>query len=246
MRWMREKHPASISELEAEYPQRFYPFFEWYETQQPAGTAMLVGLRSKESMHRFRAVTSNAGYQGVSWSTRTKRDGVFRFYPIYDWTFGDVWKYISDNNVPYNKHYDRMFARHGINISRMRVSNLIHEKSFRSLVDLQEFEPETYDRLVARLRGVHCAALYGTEDFIYNARQLPTVFASFREYRDYLLWTTPMAQRERFAARFKRQAKDEETYRMQCRQVLTNDWENNVPVRPTRRDALKDRWWDLL
>ena len=245
-RWVRDKHPLAIHEIAESYPQRFYPFFDWYEQRAPTPTAFLVGLRSKESLNRFRAVTRAGGYEDVSWSTATKTPGTFRFYPIYDWTFGDIWKYIADNELRYNAHYDRMFAKHGDNISKMRVSNLIHEKAFRSLADLQEFEPDTYERLLGRLRGVHAAALYATDQHVFNARTLPAGFTSWGAYRDYLVASTPLDRRGRFVSRFAKQADDEETHRMQCQQVLCNDWENSLPVKKDRRAELRARWWDRL
>lgn len=245
-RWMREKDPVAIHQIADDYPQRFYELFEWYEQQTTVPTAFVVGLRSKESFNRFRAVTRNPGFRDWTWSTRTGSPLAFRVYPIYDWTFGDVWKYIADHELPYNRHYDRMFAAHGINMARMRVSNLIHEKSFRCLADLQEFEPETYDRLVARLGGVHCAALYAREESIFDARLLPAAFGSWRECRDYLLATTPIDRVERFRARFARQASDDETCRQQVKQILINDWENSVPVATSKKDRLRARWWDVL
>lgn len=247
--WVRPKDPMAIHEAPEGCPQRFYEFFPWAESQAAEPTAFVVGLRSKESFNRFRAVTKQPGYNGWAWSTRTESPRAFRVYPIYDWTFGDVWKYIADEGLPYNRHYDRMFARHGINMSRMRVSNLIHEKSFRCLADLQEFEPETYDRLVRRLGGVHAAALYGREAHVLDARELPAAFATWRAYRDYLLDTTPLDRIQRFRDRFAGQATDEDTCRQQVKQVLINDWENSVPVaspRGTKQRKLRERWWDVL
>ena len=243
--WLRPKDPVAIKALDG-YPERFYDFFEWYEAQATAPTAFIVGLRSRESFNRFRAVTRREGYPGWAWSTKTKNPRAFRVYPIFDWTFGDVWKYIVDEGLRYNRHYDRMFAKHGVNIARMRVSNLIHEQAFRCLVDLQEFEPDTYDRLVRRLGGVHAAALYGREAHVYNAQALPAAFATWRAYRDHLLDTTPLDRIGRFRKRFAGQPMDEETARRQVKQILTNDWENNVGVANTHKDRLRAIWWDRL
>ena len=248
--WIRPKSPLAIHELAEAYPQRFYDFFPWAEQRAEVPTAFVVGFRSKESFNRFRAVTKQAGCHGWSWSTKTPNPTAFRVYPIYDWTFGDVWKYILDHGLRYNVHYDRMFAKHGVNMSRMRVSNLIHERSFRCLADLQEFEPETYDRMVRRLGGVHCAALYAREGYILEARELPAGFPTWCAYRDYLLDTTPIDQLERFRKRFARQVEDdEEVCRQQVKQILINDWEGSVPVaspQGTRRAKLRERLWDVL
>jgi predicted phosphoadenosine phosphosulfate sulfurtransferase len=47
----------------------------------------------------------------------------------------------------------------GGNLKMFQVSNLVH--AFRCLTDLQELEPETYNQLEKRLKGVHTAAIYG-------------------------------------------------------------------------------------
>ncbi len=243
--WIREKEPNSIHELPG-CPERFYDVFDWYEQQTTEKTVFIVGLRSRESFNRFRAVTKNAGCADLPWTTATKNPLAFRAYPIYDWTFGDVWKYIADNGLAYNAHYDRMFAKYGSNMTRMRVSCLIHEKSYHCLADLQEFEPETYDRLVRRLSGVHCAALYAHDDYVYSTAKRPKAFKTWRAYRDYLLASTPIDKVERFTTRFAGQQTDESTCRQQVKQILINDWENSVPVIQPKIKDLRARYWDVL
>jgi predicted phosphoadenosine phosphosulfate sulfurtransferase len=243
--WMREKHPLAIHGTGGDHPKRFYDFFPWYEAQSDEPTAFLIGLRSKESLNRFRSVTNNAGVAGLSWSTSGKGKAI-RFYPIYDWTFGDVWKFIADGGHRYNRVYDWMFARSGQNMTSMRVSNLIHEKSFKALATLQEFEPDTYERLLQRLGGVHCAALYAADEYVMSAEKRPAAFATWREYRDYLIGSTPGEKMARFTKRFAGQATDEATCQHHVRQILINDWENNVPVLRMKASTLREHWWHRL
>ncbi len=247
--WMRDREPNAIAAIDGDYPHRFYPFLDWIARQQDEPTAFMVGLRSKESMNRFRAVTKNPGYDGIPWSTKTKNPAVFNFYPIYDWTFGDVWKFIADEGVPYNRVYDRMFCLRGKRIRDVRISNLIHEKSFSCLTELQEIEPETYERLMARIAGTACAARYARDQHIYAADTLPAGFATWHAYRDYLLDSTPYEHRDRFVARFAKQPGDETVYRQQCHQLLINDWENSIPVdtkKQAKYAATLEKWKDLL
>lgn len=243
--WLRDKEPDSIHEATG-CPDRFYEFFDWYEQQATVPTAFIVGLRSRESFNRFRAVTKRAGVPGISWTTGTKNDLAVRAYPIYDWTFGDVWKLIHDNGLAYNHHYDRMFVKYGANTTRMRVSCLIHEKSYHCLADLQEFEPELYDRLTKRLEGVHCAALYAHDDYVFDTSKRPSGFATWLQYRNYLLASTPIDRKDRFLNRFAGQPTDESTCRQQVKQILINDWENSVPVIPAKVSRLRERYWDVL
>ena len=243
--WIRPKEPNSIHAIEGEYPQRFYKFFPWLEARVTEPTAWVIGLRSKESMNRFRAVTKREGYPGVLWSTKTESPLSFRFYPIYDWCFGDVFKLIADEGIPYNAVYDKLFRLKGANIRTMRVSNLIHEKSFDCLTELQEIEPENYERVVRRIQGAHCAARYAHEATVYRADERPAQFATWRDYRDYLLASAPVSRRERFEARFAGQDEAEYIYQQQCHQILINDWENNVPV-VRRQQDWREKWRELL
>ncbi|MFZ5986376.1 MAG: phosphoadenosine phosphosulfate reductase family protein [Bacillota bacterium] len=246
--WMREKEDIAIKEINKYYPKRFYSFFEWLEKEQTEPTAFMIGLRSKESLNRFRAVTKTSGFNGIPWSTQTKSPFSYRFYPIYDWTFGDIWKFISDNNIPYNEVYDKMYCKLGKKINSIRISNLIHEKSFRCLNELQEIEHDTYEKLCRRLQGVHTAALYCKEDMIYNNKRLPSSFKHWKDYRDYLLesYDIDKKRKERIKKRFQNQRQTEQIFKHQCKQILIGDWENNIPVNTkseTKEEFIK-RWWD--
>lgn len=248
--WVREKESIAIKKIKEVYPKRFYDFFDWLEKKQTEKTAFLIGLRSKESLNRFRAIMKNPGYKDILWSTKTASDFVFKFYPIYDWTFGDIWKYIADNNIPYNIVYDKMYCKLGKKKNKIRISNLIHEKSFRCLAELQEIEPETYEKLCKRLKGIHTASRYSKETMMYNNDVLPSKFSSWKEYRDYLLNTIPILikYKEKMIKRFNQQKKAESIYQQQCKQILISDWENSVPInikKESKEEFIK-KWWDLL
>ncbi|MEN6293123.1 MAG: phosphoadenosine phosphosulfate reductase family protein, partial [Methanobacterium sp.] len=248
--WLRPKEDVAIKKIDEDYPKRFYEFFDWIEQKQTKRTAFFVGLRSKESMNRFRAVTKSPGYDGIPWSTKTKNKNCFRFYPIYDWTFGDIWKYISDHEIHYNQVYDKMYCLKGKRVNDIRISNLIHEKSFSCLTELQEIEPETYEKLCTRLKGVHAAARYARESMMYNAEALPEAFNSWKDYRDYLLESSPMedAHRDRLKKRFDKQPDVDSIHRQQCKQVLLCDYENSIPVntKAMKKEELRVKWWYLL
>jgi predicted phosphoadenosine phosphosulfate sulfurtransferase len=241
--WMRAPSPIAIREAPGA-PDRFYDFFPWFERQFTEDTAFFVGLRSMESLTRWRAVKNNAGYLDIGWSTKTKQTGRYRFYPIFDWKSSDVWKYLADNEIKYNTIYDKMFMM-GVPEREMRVSFLLHEHSYKALTGLQRLEPETYDRLLRRIGGVHYAARYADEALL-SARELPADHASWRAFRDYLLDTTGHAHTERFRKRFAGQGDDEATCREHVRQLLIGDFENSVPVRRRRAADLRKYWWDRV
>lgn len=241
--WIREKEPDSIHSA-PNAPDRFYTFLEWYEAQQ--NTAFLIGLRAEESLNRYGAVTSHPALPNIPWSSKGKGETI-KFYPLYDWTFEDIWTYIGKFHVPYNKAYDWMWVS-GHGISSLRVSNLIHEKSFRCLTDLQKIEPENYDRLVKRLDGVRSAAKYGKEQFIYDNKKLPKQFKDWKEYRDYLLINIPISdeKKEKFKKRFKSKSESVAVLKQQVKQLLINDYENSIPVVERADNNSLAKWKDIL
>lgn len=205
-------------------------------------TAFLVGLRAAgESPNRWRAVVKNPveiGGERVLWGTKKERN--WTLYPIYDWNFHDVWKYMWQERLRYSKVYDYQFKK-GYPVTEMRVSSLIHERSFRSIVDLPEFEPKTYAKLQKRIKGIALAQETGKAAKLFACRKLPRQWKSWRSYRDHLLATHPDEKaRGIFQARFARHLDNEYVARQQCRQLVCNDYENNLAVdsKPDPRDEL--------
>lgn len=245
--WMRDKDSLAIQDIDEDYPKRFYEFINWFENKDTSA-AYLVGLRADESITRYRAVTKWPGWNGIKWGSA--KGDVKVFYPIYDWTVYDVWKFIYDYNIKYNKIYDLMFMD-GYSIYRkMRVSNLIHEKSFKCLVDLPRFEPETYDRLCRRIGGIAAASRYAHEKLIFDNKTLPRHYTLWKEFRDFLLENIPNQEhRDRFKKRFAGQQETESMYQGQVGQLLINDYENSRPF-DTKRDErvrrIKEKWMELL
>lgn len=252
--WMRDKDPLAIHSLDVEYPQRFYSFMEWFErtfAEEHPDACSLVGLRAEESLNRYRAVIKNPGVEDVLWSTgASSKGGLIKFYPLYDWSFDDIFYHFYHNNVPYNRIYDWMHTQDDAEqITKYRVSNLIHEKAYGSLVKLQEFEPDTYEKMIRRLRGTRTAARYADETMIYSNSERPARFKTWREYRDYLLETMPDNGRKPiFERRFAKQPQDEAAYRHQCKQLLVNDWENNLPMGTRDEKAVdwRQKWMEIL
>ena len=73
--------------------------------------ASLLGLRSSESLNRYRAVVKNPAYEDVKWSSKTANKLLTNFYPLYDWEFDDIWRFVYEEGIPYNKIYDYQFAK---------------------------------------------------------------------------------------------------------------------------------------
>lgn len=246
-KWIRNKEDIAIQEIKEDYPKRFYEFFPYLEKKK-TNKAYLIGLRADESMNRYRAVTKYSGYNGLKWSTKTTH-GANRFYPIYDMTFSDIWRFIYDYGIEYNRIYDYMFWDNH-SIFNMRVSNLIHEKSYHCLKDLAKFEPETYDNLCQRISGIATAARYASERVMFSSKELPKHYKCWKDFRDFLLENIPNSEHKAtFKSRFEKQEKNERTYKAQVKQLLIMDFENSTAFdtkKELRTNQLKEKWNQIL
>jgi predicted phosphoadenosine phosphosulfate sulfurtransferase len=180
--------------------------------------ANLGGIRTQESPMRFGGVTGALTYKDITWGK--KEPTGYTFYPIYDWGFADVWTAIQKFEWKYNTIYDKMF-NYGVAPKNMRVSNLHHETAYRSLYMLQELEGNTYNKLCNRLPGISTFSQM-QENVLVD--ELPEMFGSWCEYRDYLL---PNLIREdlqiHFQKRFDKQD-GEHWAKEHVQEILVNDW----------------------
>lgn len=231
-RWMRPRDP--IARTENVYgTDRFVKLFTAITNKEFAGTrnAHLAGVRCEESPTRFMGLTSYRTYKWATWgNVANKKLGHYVFYPLYDWSYMDIWKAIHSHGWAYNRIYDAYYC-YGVPVRNMRVSNVHHETAVHSLFHLQEIEPRTYERLTQRIAGIDMAGKLGKADFF--VRDLPPMFGGWREYRDFLLekLISDESWKEGFRKTFKRQEEwyhdelGDELFKVHVSSILTNDWE---------------------
>ena len=229
--WVREKNPIAIHSIDKKYPKRFHKFNLWVGQnlkKLPGKSISIIGLRAEESPDRRFVMFGEDN--DLFWIRRKNMpDKPHRAYPIIDWSYTDVWKYLIENNLKYNRIYDKMYMIGG-NLRYFRVSNLVHEKAFRCLTDLQELEPETYDKLEKRLKGVHTAAIYGKEDLIYSIKSLPENFKTWKEYKDFLLTSIHPDLKRIFEYQWSRfgDTDDVGACKYMVKRILLCDWEGSI------------------
>lgn len=227
-KWVRDKNTLAIHSLDKRYPKRFYKFNLWVAQQNrniEGSFVSIIGLRAEESPdRRFVMFGEDSEY---FWLRRKVKPD--KCYPIIDWKYTDVWKCLVDNKFKYNKIYDKMYMLGG-NLRTFRVSNLVHEKSFRCLVDLQELEPETYDKLEERLHGVHSASIYGKEKLMYSIKNLPENFSTWKEYKDFLLENIHSDLSKLFKYQWSRfgDTDDIDACKYMVKRILLCDWEGAI------------------
>lgn len=143
--------------------EEFVPLFgEWYA--QGETTACLVGIRSDESLNRWRTIASKTKttFNGKQWTSQIT-ENTFNVYPIYDWRTEDIWTWHSKNpEAPHNRLYDLM-AKAGLKISQMRICQPYGDDQRRGLWLFHLIEPETWAKVVARVNGANGGALYMQE-----------------------------------------------------------------------------------
>lgn len=168
--WIREQHPISITD------ENFFPFFRrkmefeefvpafghWYS--QGKLTACFVGIRTRESLNRWRTIaggkkTAMDGKCYTTWCSQA----LYNIYPIYDWHASDIWKYHGKYpELPYNKLYDRMHQA-GLTLHQMRICQPYGDDQRKGLWLFHLIEPETWSKIVARVNGANQGALYAQD-----------------------------------------------------------------------------------
>lgn len=249
--WIRPQEPDSIK-TNVYGTERFGELFDAVVAHHWKGQkcAVLGGVRCEESPTRFAGLTSFATYKHVTWGKNLsgKKSGHYAFYPIYDWSYRDVWLAIHSHAWAYCKLYDAQY-QHGIAIQDMRVSNVHHETAIGHLQYLQEVEPKTWNRLTRRLKGINTVGQM-KEDF--TPKTLPPMFASWVEYRDHLVQNLITEPEQRAAFRKTFESLDrryatmhhlEALWKAQVQSILGNDyhgtrlknWENKPEITAWRQ-----------
>lgn len=191
-KWMREKESCAITE-NIYGTDRFYDLFKAFlcKTFPHSKVALIGGVRCQESPTRRLSMCNSFKYPvedpWISWAKKHSPSHL-TFYPLYDWDLSDVWHYIESNGFPYNKLYDYQY-QYGKRLNQMRCSNLHHETAISSLFMLQEIEPETWNKLCARLGGVNAFGHIGEDVATSNSirDELPPMFSNWEEYIFYLV-----------------------------------------------------------
>lgn len=217
--WVRQPPPEAVVESEAaRYPfymppntnadgrrtaQEFEEFVEhfghWYS--QGEATACLVGIRTDESLNRWRAIARarKSRLEGKPW-TAWKGSTLFNIYPIYDWKTEDIWTFHGKTALPHNPLYDLMYKA-GLSIHQQRICQPYGDDQRRGLAMWHVIEPDTWARVVARVAGARYGALYAGQrgNVLGNGKvTLPATHPTWESYVGFLLGSLPTHEREHY------------------------------------------------
>lgn len=168
-------------------------FGQWIHLKKKAKrTACLIGIRTQESLDRWRAIHSERNYKnfnGLNW-TKQVHDDVFNAYPIFDWLTTDIWTANGKFGWDYNKLYD-LYHQAGVPIEKQRVASPFLSAAQESLKLYRSIEPHTWAKLVSRVNGVNFTGIYGgTTAMGWNSIKLPEGH-TWESYMHFLLKTLP-------------------------------------------------------
>ena len=215
--WDKEKEPIWVRPMpkkeyvinEENNPLDFYkknmPFEEfikhfgnWYGKGEK--TATLVGIRTDESLNRFRAIAGTKSmYKDKNYSTKVN-ENVYNFYPIYDWSVEDIWTYNGKFQKDYNKLYD-LFYKAGVSIHKMRVDEPFGNEAKAGLSMFRVIEPDTWAKVVNRVSGANFGNIYSGNKIMTAHYKLPKNH-TWKSFTFFLLDTLPPEISEHYKIKF--------------------------------------------
>ena len=154
-----------------------------HNTDKVAG---LVGIRSDESLNRFRAIAFGKNiYKDKKWTTDNGQN-YYSCYPIYDWKTQDIWGAVSKFNLTYNEVYE-MFLKNGVGIHEQRICHPYGADQRVSLNQWAALEPNTWQKIVNRVSGTNFGNIYCKTSLLgHNGSEKPN-HLSWQEYAIFLL-----------------------------------------------------------
>jgi len=172
--WVRRPPEIAITDTQ-EFPfyqyamefEDFVPRFgQWYARQtlngEPQLTACFVGIRTVESLNRWRTIAGHGTkFDNRNW-TNSIDETLWNIYPIYDWITQDIWVYHAKTGKPHNEIYDLMHKA-GLSLHQQRLCQPYGDDQRKGLWLFHVLEPETWSRVVARVNGANSGAMYAQE-----------------------------------------------------------------------------------
>ena len=182
-KWVREypDFPGVITEKNNPFPffrkqmefEEFVPEFgKWYSNGKK--TACLVGIRSDESLNRYRTIKNRIKGKmcGKNWTTKISGE-FYNVYPIYDWNVRDVWIGNAKLGWKYNPLYDQ-FYKAGVPLASQRICQPYGDDQRIGLNLYRVIEPATWAKVVNRVSGANFGNIYcGNRILGYRKVKLP-------------------------------------------------------------------------
>ena len=174
-------------------------FGKWFGKDER--TACIIGIRTQESLNRWRALTTKnkRKYKDIMYSTQVD-ENVYNFYPIYDYTTEDIWTYYGKTGNEYNKFYDLMYKA-GVSIHSMRIDEPFGDTAKAGLNMFKIIEPKTWVKIVGRVAGANFGNIYANSTINTANYKLPKGH-SWESFTYFLLDTLPKNASDHYKEKF--------------------------------------------
>lgn len=176
-----------------EFEEFILQFADWYQKLHNRSVACGVGIRTDESLNRFRTITfqdNKETFRNYSWTTKVKFDhiplDVYNFYPIYDWRVEDIWGAVSKLDLMHNEIYDLMY-KNGLSIHEQRICQPYGDDQRNGLDQFKALEYETWEKVLNRVNGVNFGNIYCRTSALGNIKSTKPDFMTWQEYTVFLL-----------------------------------------------------------
>lgn len=167
-------------------------FAKWFNQQHGGMSAAGIGIRSNESLNRFRTIVSHSKirYHDYGWTTRVKLKGdlldIYNFFPIYDWTTEDDWTAVAKFDLKFNQIYELMY-KNGLSIHEQRLCQPYGDDQRNGLDQFRYLEPETWEKVLNRVHGVNFGNIYCRTSLLGNINSEKPDGMSWEQYAVFLL-----------------------------------------------------------
>ena len=180
--WVRELPDQAITD----HPRfkkgmSFQEFSPFLYPKSEGKIAMLVGIRTEESLRRYQVIARKKNDAYLN-SAAEKGSNQYRAFPIYDWSSEDVWLAVHKFGWDYNRTYDifNQTRLHGAFL-KQRVCPPFGEEPLRGLWVYSECFPEMWHKMLYRVEGVATAWRYANTELYSNANDKPENL-TYQEY----------------------------------------------------------------
>ena len=200
--WIRERPEDSINIDNCPFPwfrkgeefeEFILQFAEWYQKTYGGKVACGIGIRTDESLNRFRTITFHKNketYKKYNWTTRLKFSNkildVYNFYPIYDFSVEDIWGAVGRLDLYYNKIYDLMY-KNGMALSDQRICQPYGDDQRKGLNQFKALEYETWEKVLNRVNGVNFGNIYCRTFALGELKTSKPDFMTWQQYSVFLL-----------------------------------------------------------
>ena len=182
-------HNFDFYQIGMEFEDFIVEFAKWYQNKKGGIIGAGIGIRSDESLNRWRTIHSQTKttLQNYQWTTLLKPfNNIYNFYPLYDWKTQDIWGAISIFDLKFNMIYELMY-KNGLSIHEQRLCQPYGDDQKNGLDQFKAIEYETWEKVLNRVNGVNFGNIYARTSALGNIKSCKPDHMNWQEYSVFLL-----------------------------------------------------------